>query len=88
MTDGVRPRQRLQRLALHITAATSAADPLTAAAAIYAAAAAARPLLTAAKLSSVLEWSHGLVDSGELPCGAVLVAHRGQVVLADAYGPR
>eukprot|EP01044_Picomonas_judraskeda_P031341 COSAG03_NODE_11663_length_581_cov_1.815353_1_plen_78_part_00 len=42
-------------------------------------------LLTAEKLSKVVEWSHGLVDSGELPHGAVLVAHRGNVVLADAY---
>jgi CubicO group peptidase (beta-lactamase class C family) len=47
----------------------------------------ARPVLTAEKLSEVVEWSHGLVDSGELPHGAVLVAHRGSVVLADAYGP-
>lgn len=47
----------------------------------------ASKLLTPEKLSKVVEWSRRLVDTGELPHGAVLIAHHGKVVLVDAYGP-
>ena len=72
--------RRLLRLQQQIAGAGSSGRTLPGACCTAGAA-----LLTAEKLSKVVEWSHGLVDSGELPHGAVLVAHRGIVVLADAY---
>ena len=97
MAAAAAAKRRLQRLRRHLAACPTAtrsppagrtATPPPAGPGPAAASAGpAGQLLTAERLASVVEWSHGLVDSGELPCGAVLVAHRGQVVLADAYGP-
>ena len=71
------PARRVERLARHLAPARHPAPASTS----------SSEQLTAERLQAVVDWSHGLVDSGELPFGAVLVAHRGQVALADAYGP-
>ena len=72
------PPARVERLARHLAPARRPAPSSSSGGGAQ---------LTAERLQAVVDWSHGLVDSGELPFGAVLVAHRGQVALADAYGP-
>jgi CubicO group peptidase (beta-lactamase class C family) len=67
--------ERLRRLSHHLKSAPTIVPAAGAAA------------VAAVSASEVVRWSRGLVQSGELPCAAVLVAQGGRVLVSDSFGP-